>query len=302
MIVKWLTRNQSRPIPVIGWMCPNCNRPNREAAEECCECGEYKWSAQPTAASRDAAVVSARRNADFDASRQVAENGGEEYLRQIIRRTNRRPRPIIGSKYENGKIYAYTSSQTNQVYIGSCVDERKRDQQHRRDCKKWKADGQKSKWNQTRSGIWTKSWPGCASIQILKYDDAKMIILENYPCKSSEELRKREQYWMNQDQYYNKLVNKRKAYRSEEDVVVYQAERLAKDKALYRGRQFFDDAGDPYNFCEFCFLEGHDICCSSIEYCAVLCHFRDVRRRNKKWPIISESLLRSIRSRRKEAI
>lgn len=75
--------------------------------------------------------------------------------------------------YNNGKIYAIRSHQTDDVYIGStCNPLCKRMAQHRCDYK-----------SQTRI---------TNSRMILKYDDAYIELIENFPCNTKEELLSRE--------------------------------------------------------------------------------------------------------------
>ena len=86
---------------------------------------------------------------------------------------------------DKGKIYKIISSQTEDIYIGST-------NQHYLSSRlaKHRYDGQK-----------------CSSYLITKYKDCKIILIENYPCNDINELRAREQYWI------DKLnpINKRKA-------------------------------------------------------------------------------------------
>ena len=72
------------------------------------------------------------------------------------------------NKYENGKIYKICSFQTDEVYIGSTTKKylRQRLNQHKTDYKKFKE-------GRTQNQI--------TSFKILEYDDADIILLENYP-------------------------------------------------------------------------------------------------------------------------
>ena len=73
------------------------------------------------------------------------------------------------NKYQNGKIYKITSKQTDDVYIGSTIQELNR----RFKCHK------KNR---------------CSSREIMKYDDAIIELIELYPSNSLEELLWRERY------------------------------------------------------------------------------------------------------------
>ena len=75
--------------------------------------------------------------------------------------------------YQNGQIYAIRSYQTDMIYIGStCTLLSKRFYEH------------KSNYKLQRKYI--------SSFEILKYDDAYIELLEDYPCKSKKELERRE--------------------------------------------------------------------------------------------------------------
>jgi len=74
--------------------------------------------------------------------------------------------------YGNGKIYKIISDQTDLIYIGSTT---------RKLCDR--------KCNH-------KSLMKCSSREILQYEDAEIILIESYSCNSKEELKSREQYYM----------------------------------------------------------------------------------------------------------
>ena len=74
--------------------------------------------------------------------------------------------------YQNGKIYKIWSLQTDKIYIGSTTDTLSRrlaghKQDFKRDC-------------------------SCYSKDILKYGDAKIELIETFPCNIKEELYARE--------------------------------------------------------------------------------------------------------------
>jgi len=74
--------------------------------------------------------------------------------------------------YSNGKIYKIISNHTDLIYIGSTTQTlAQRKQKHR------------NKNN-------------CSSIEILQYDDARIILIELFSCNCKEELTAREQYYM----------------------------------------------------------------------------------------------------------
>jgi len=84
--------------------------------------------------------------------------------------------------YSKGKIYKITSSKTNDVYVGSTCEPTlsRRMHGHRSSFKRYK----EGKTNFT------------SSFEILKYDDAEIILIESYPCKNKDELYSRERYWV----------------------------------------------------------------------------------------------------------
>lgn len=87
--------------------------------------------------------------------------------------------------YQNGKIYAIKSYQTELIYIGSTVRPlSQRLGQHRINYKK---NGNVS------------------SKEILKYDDYYIELIENFPCNSKEELFKQEGYYIREN--INNCVN-----------------------------------------------------------------------------------------------
>jgi|SRR5208337_2466544 len=87
--------------------------------------------------------------------------------------------------YSQGKIYKIISSKTNKVYIGSTTQKYLCDRMssHRYDYRQWKKG--KDKYY-------------CSSSEIMKYSDAKIILIENWSCPSKDSLFAREQQWIDQ--------------------------------------------------------------------------------------------------------
>jgi hypothetical protein len=86
--------------------------------------------------------------------------------------------------YQEGKIYAIRSSQTDKIYIGStCSDINKRFFEHKYISKTCKAQ------------------------EILIFNDAFIDIIENYPCNDRKELLKREGHHILQ--FIDVCVNKK---------------------------------------------------------------------------------------------
>ncbi len=84
--------------------------------------------------------------------------------------------------YQLGKIYKIVSSQTDEIYIGSTCESRlcRRLAQHNADYRMWLRNAHAY----------------YASYKLLKYDDCQIVLIENYPCNNKDELRMREQYWI----------------------------------------------------------------------------------------------------------
>jgi hypothetical protein len=91
------------------------------------------------------------------------------------------------NKYQNGKIYQIVSfSHPDLIYYGSTIQTLSmRFAGHRRDTKKENSNSSK---------------------QIICFDDAKILLIENYPCNSKEELTKKEAEYIITNECVNKLI------------------------------------------------------------------------------------------------
>ena len=117
--------------------------------------------------------------------------------------------------YQLGKIYKIESNQCEQVYVGSTVQPlSKRMTSHR--------DDYKCYLNGKRSRI--------TSFDILKYDDAKIYLIEDYPCERKEQLHSREGYWIKELD----CVNKRIAGRSKKEWREENKDKIREKKKQYR--------------------------------------------------------------------
>ena len=105
--------------------------------------------------------------------------------------------------YQKSKIYEIVNDETDEKYIGSTsVLLCKRMAQHRSDYKH----------------VYLKyGYMKQTSARILKYASAKIILIENYPCNSKEELEARERYWIKNSKCVNRVHPGRtsKEYREE---------------------------------------------------------------------------------------
>jgi hypothetical protein len=94
------------------------------------------------------------------------------------------------SKYQQGKIYKIISESTDKIYIGSTIlPLNKRFNLHMSDYRKWVND--KGKFH--------------GSYEMIFQGNAKIELIENYPCNFKQELFKREQYY--HDKNKDKITN-----------------------------------------------------------------------------------------------
>ena len=77
------------------------------------------------------------------------------------------------TNYKNGKIYQIVSDQTDKVYIGSTTQKLCQRMSHHR-----------SDFSDHKSNISSK--------ELLQFSDAKILLLEDFPCDNKEQLIKRE--------------------------------------------------------------------------------------------------------------
>ena len=94
--------------------------------------------------------------------------------------------------YQNSKIYKIVSDHTDQIYIGSTCTKKglsKRMSNHRYD--------------------YNSGYNGTTSKEILKYDDAKIVLIELCPCNSKEQLYARERHYIETTNCVNKHIPSR---------------------------------------------------------------------------------------------
>tara|TARA_R110000822_G_scaffold306528_1_gene432880 strand:- start:4 stop:627 length:624 start_codon:yes stop_codon:yes gene_type:complete len=109
----------------------------------------------------------------------------------------------MDTSYENGKIYRIIDNTNDNFYVGST--------NYVRLCSR--LTKHKGSFNAYMNG---SSLKYCASMEILINENYKILLLEPYPCKNRDELRMREQEWMDKLRC-DKMVNKHNAYVSKED-------------------------------------------------------------------------------------
>lgn len=90
--------------------------------------------------------------------------------------------------YINGKIYALISESAGLTYYGSTIQRlSQRKGEHYRDY---------------RNHL-LHNYYKCSSFEVLKHEDAKIVLIEEYPCKSKLELEQREGYYQNNNPCIN---------------------------------------------------------------------------------------------------
>jgi hypothetical protein len=124
--------------------------------------------------------------------------------------------------YQNGKIYKIINYENDDIYIGStCETLSQRIAKHRADLKRY--------INGERHYI--------TSFKILEKTSATIILLENYPCNSKEELTAREAFYIKENDCVNKIIPLRtdKQYREDnKDVLSEKAKDRYKNNEDYR--------------------------------------------------------------------
>jgi hypothetical protein len=107
--------------------------------------------------------------------------------------------------YKNSKIYKLVSLQTDKIYIGSTTQPLYK-----------------------RFGKHKTVGYNCMSKELIKYDDCKIILIENFECNNKEELHARERYYI--DLYKDIIINKRIPTRTHKEYKkqYYQEHKLEK--------------------------------------------------------------------------
>tara|TARA_R110002096_G_scaffold362183_1_gene555287 strand:+ start:225 stop:848 length:624 start_codon:yes stop_codon:yes gene_type:complete len=101
--------------------------------------------------------------------------------------------------YQKGKIYKLVSDHTDEIYIGSTIQKLcKRLSKHASDFRK---------------GI-----NACTSKKVFELGKVKIVLIENCPCDSKEELYKRERHYIETTDCVNKCI----PFRSKEEKIQYK--------------------------------------------------------------------------------
>ena len=131
------------------------------------------------------------------------------------------------NKYQRGKIYKLISNQTEDVYYGSTIEVKitNRLSKHRCHYKRW---------------LNGKS-PYVSSFEIVKFDDAKILLVENFPCNTVYELYARENYYIENNRCVNKLKPPTGLTKAEYDKQYYDEN---KDEIMEKHKQYYDKNKD----------------------------------------------------------
>lgn len=131
----------------------------------------------------------------------------------------------MDNRFRNGKIYEITSNNTDMIYIGSCtISLKKRLIVHK-----------------------TKK---CSSKCIIECGDYNINLIEDYSCNNFDELRMREQYWINKYRQDGKnIVNIRDAYITEEEKEIYNENwyKKNKNKKIEKQKLYYKKNKQSYN-------------------------------------------------------
>ena len=120
--------------------------------------------------------------------------------------------------YENGKIYSIKSKKTEDIYIGSTILTLKERFNHHKYSYKYYQNGK-----------------GCykSSYEIVKYDDAYIELLEDYPCESKKELCKKEGEYIRNNKCINRNIAGRTQKELDKEYYEKHKERIKKRKKEY---------------------------------------------------------------------
>lgn len=110
---------------------------------------------------------------------------------------------MADNKYSRGKVYMIESASAGLIYYGStCNDLYKRMGTHRSDYKRFQAG----------------KYHRITSFDVLQHPDARIILVEAFPCSNKQELTAREAYYIRNNECVNKVIPGRsKAERYQEN-------------------------------------------------------------------------------------
>ena len=127
--------------------------------------------------------------------------------------------------YKNSKIYKIICNITQNEYYGSTTKQylSSRLQQHKTQYHRWLNDNKKKYYS---------------SFEIIKNGDYKIILVEKLECNDKDELRQKEQFFIDN----NICVNKNRAFNTKEDTKKYEKKYRAinKDKIDERHKKYIE--------------------------------------------------------------
>ena len=132
------------------------------------------------------------------------------------------------NKFETGKIYKIVCNKTGLCYIGSTIHPlNRRLSGHKYEYKRWLNDNNLKKVSLS---------------DVLMNDDFKIILIEDWPCKSKLELHKRERFYIESIDCVNKYIP------TQSDVEYFQKNKNTKIKE-YRDqhKEYINEYQDKYN-------------------------------------------------------
>lgn len=135
------------------------------------------------------------------------------------------------NKYQRGKIYKIVSFQTDEVYVGSTCEPYlcNRLSKHRCNYRAY----QRGKYHYV------------TSFELVKYVDADVILLENYPCNNKQELHARERHYIESLNCVNMVIPTRsqqeygKVYEKTEKAKAYRKDYQKTDKVKRYRSKFY---------------------------------------------------------------
>jgi len=137
------------------------------------------------------------------------------------------------SKYQKSKIYKLVSDSSDLVYYGSTICKlTTRLAKHRNDYKRFINGKRKYK---------------ISSFELIKVEDAQIILVENYPCNNIEELRARERFYIENNDCVNKCIpnRTRKEYikDNQDEITKYKTEYYQDNKEVInkKHKEYYQD-------------------------------------------------------------
>jgi hypothetical protein len=136
--------------------------------------------------------------------------------------------------YNNSKIYKIVSPQTDKIYVGSTTKDKlcQRMAQHRAIYKRYLND---------------KERDYITSFEILKYEDAIIILIEAFPCNTKDELHARERYWIENTA---NCVNKFIPTRNKKEYNKYYREKNTEQIKKLKNEKISCICGGRYSRCQ----------------------------------------------------